>query len=196
MQDEAIKRRLAQAATGNEITLRQVRLQPVGCALPWPATANAGTAVSYIITLFPPCNSSFCFLKLQSLFCRTILPLVTHTRLLNRRSLRVSLFAASSPIPRYSNSLPGSTPIKMQYSLVAVAAFAAVASALPGMYISAPSSNSTLTTLTVYATTEITVTSCAATVVSCPAHSTVIVTSTIVDYTTVRALPPRKHEYR
>ncbi|KAI9861146.1 MAG: hypothetical protein M1824_002644 [Vezdaea acicularis] len=46
-------------------------------------------------------------------------------------------------------------------------------------------SNSSMTTSVVYTTTLLTVTSCAATVVSCPASSTVVITSTIAAYTTV-----------
>jgi hypothetical protein len=82
----------------------------------------------------------------------------------------------------------------MQISILAVAAFAAAAFAAPQAYPSAaPSgSNSTLTTITVYTTQEVTITSCAATVTNCPAHSTVVITSTIIDYTTVN-LPNLAH---
>lgn len=53
--------------------------------------------------------------------------------------------------------------------------------------------NATLTTSTVYAYKTYTVISCAPTVTICPAHSTVLVTSTIALYTTVCPVTAAEH---
>ncbi|KAK5107644.1 hypothetical protein LTR62_000925 [Meristemomyces frigidus] len=71
-----------------------------------------------------------------------------------------------------------------------VGGYCAVSSSSSSATVTSSASPSTptttqMTTSTVYTTTLITVTSCAATVTNCPAHSTVVITSTVPAYTTV-----------